>query len=330
MRMLVLGGTAWLGREIAQQAIAGGHSVTCLARGQSGPVAAGARLCAADRSQPGAYDAVTDGGWDAVVDVSWQPGLVRGALAALAPSARHWTYVSSGSVYASADKPGADESAPVLPPAPGDEAGIEQYGEAKSACELACREAAGDRLLVARAGLIGGPGDAGGRTGYWVARSARAPRLPMLVPGPPDAGAQVIDARDLAAWLVSCAEQGVTGSYDTVGPTMPLADWIGLSREAGGHTGELVTADPDWLLSHGVEEFMGPQSLPMWIASPGMEGFATRSGAAAARAGLTQRPPAQLLTDLLRWEREQGLDRERQSGLSQTREQELIAELTAR
>src|SRR5437764_1267507 len=82
-----------------------------------------------------------------------------------------------------------------------------------------------------RAGLIGGPGDRGGRTGYWVARAARAPAQPMLVPGPPDHGTQVIDARDLAGWLVSCAESGVTGIYDTVGPAMSLADWIRLSRQ---------------------------------------------------------------------------------------------------
>jgi nucleoside-diphosphate-sugar epimerase len=204
-----------------------------------------------------------------------------------------------------------------------------EYGEAKVACEAACADAAGDRLLVARAGLIGGPGDRGGRTGYWVARAARAPDLPMLVPGPPDNGSQVIDARDLAGWLVSCAEAGVTGIYDTVGPAMPLAEWIRLSRQAGGHTGEVVTADPGWLLSHGVAEFMGPDSLPMWIGSEGWDGFASRTGAAAARAGLTQRPPAGLLTDLLAWEREQGLDRDRPSGMSQDREQELIAELRA-
>ena len=159
-----------LGRAVAERAVADGHDVTCLARGVAGSVPDGVRWVRGDRDADDGLDGVLDGPrWDAVLDVSRQPGQVRRAVAALEPVADRFVFVSTGNVYAVHSGLATDESVPLLPPLDGDVMeDMSTYGQAKVACEAAVLDGFGpERTLVARAGLIGGPGDWSGRSGWW-------------------------------------------------------------------------------------------------------------------------------------------------------------------
>lgn len=319
-QMLVLGGTSWVGGQIAHEAVVRGHDVTCLARGESGDAPGAVTFVQADRSRPGAYDEVVDRRWDMVVDVSRQPGQVRSAVDALGTVASHWTLVSTGSVYADQSVP-LTESSPLLAATEHDEAATQEYGEGKVACEEAVRQLR--RHLVVRAGLIGGPGDRSDRLGHYAARFALAGDGPVLVPDVADQPMQVIDVRDLAAWIVRSAEDGVTGIVHGVGEPTTVGGLISLSAEAAGFTGRLVPADPEWLHDHDVEEWMGPRSLPLWLPRS-HHGMGMMDDSRAIELGLDRRPLAETLADTLADERDRGLDRERRAGLPRPDELALI------
>ncbi len=324
--LLVLGGTSWLGGVVARSALAAGHRVTCLARGDAGSPPAGATWVRADRSGPAAYEEVAGRDWDAVVEVSWQPAFVRGALQALAPTTQHWVYVSSCSVYSDELTGGADESASVHAPYEGDgPVDWDVYGPAKVACERACRDAVGaERLMVARAGLIGGYGDRSDRLGYWPARMARAGAGEAVLVPPTGSALQVVDVEDLATWLVLGGERRLAGVFNAVGDVTSVGDAVTESVAAAGASPELVEVDDDWLVREGVEPWSGPESLPLWLPQSEYSGFMTRDGSAARRAGLVLRPLAETVAASLRWELEQGLGRGRRAGLTPAREADLL------
>lgn len=333
MRLLVLGGTAWLGRHVAAAALDRGHDVTCLARGSSGAVAEGARMARADRDADDGLDEVLGTDWDVVVDVARQPGHVRRSTAALHDRCARYVFVSSCSVYADHGTPGADETAALLPALAGDVMEtMESYGEAKVACEEHVRGAFGaERSLVARAGLIGGPGDVSGRTGYWPLRLAR-PAVPdgrVLVPDIADHATQVVDVRDLAAWLVEAGARGTAGVFNAVGEVVCFGQHLRFARDVARHDGPLVTASEEWLTAHGVEPWMGPRSLPLWLPMPEYAGFAARDGSAAHATGLTLRPLEQTLAHVLEWELALGADRSRGAGLTTRDEAELLDALAS-
>lgn len=325
-KLLILGGTAWLGGEVARQAVARGDEVVCLARGADGGVPDGASLIKADRGRPDAYAEVADTDWDVVLDVSRQPGQVRGAVRTLAARARHWVFVSTCSVYADHSRPGVDESDGLLPALAGDVATVEQYGEGKVACEQACREALGDRVVLARVGLIGGEGDFSDRFGYWPGRFARSG--PVLAPAIDDEPTQTIDVRDLAAWLLLACDERLTGPYNVLGEQVRFGDLLSAAREVAGYDGEAIQADSDWLQAQGVEPWMGPRSLPLWLPGDDHAGFMSRSDARAVADGLVRRPVAETLAAALTEERARGLDRtDRKAGLSPAEERDLLAAL---
>ncbi len=325
MKLLILGGTAWLGGEVARQAIARGDDVTCLARGGAGDVPDGAGLVRADRDQPDAYAEVAESAWDVVIDVSRQPGHVRGAVRALGSRAGHWVFVSTCSVYADNSRIGVDESDGLLPALAEDSAGPEQYGEGKVACEQACLEEFGDRVTLARSGLIGGLGDFSDRFGYWPGRFAGTG--PVLVPDVLDQPTQTIDVRDLAAWVLRAGDERLAGPYNVLGERIPLGDVLAAAREVAGFRGEVVAVAEGRLQAAEVQPWSGPKSLPLWLPGPDYAGFMSRSVERAVSDGLVHRPLAETLEQALIEERERGLDRERKAGLSRAEESELLADL---
>ncbi|QGN57284.1 oxidoreductase [Nostocoides sp. HKS02] len=325
MSFLVLGGTAWLGREVVHAAIERGQSVTVLARGESGPLPDGVEAVRADRGDPGAYEQVAGRRWEAVVDVARQPSHVAGALDALGDRSRAWAFVSSSSVYARSDTPGADETAERLPPHHEDDASWETYGGRKVACEDLVLDRVGDRALVARSGLIAGPGDHTDRTGYWPLRFAHpaSPDGAVLVPDSTVA-TQVIDVRDLAAWLVESVLAGAVAVANATGPVVPLPEHLATARAVAGHRDDVVSVAPDWLEARGVQAWAGERSLPLWLPVPEYAGFMARRAEVAARWGLVARPLAQTLEDTLAWELHAGPGRPRKAGLSPADEVALL------
>ncbi|MFI6604710.1 NAD-dependent epimerase/dehydratase family protein [Nonomuraea sp. NPDC050536] len=313
MRTLVLGGTRFLSREIARQARDRGHEVVCAARGLAGDPPQGVEFVRVDRSEDGGL-APLEGTFDLVIDVASQPSLVRRAVAELAGRAGHWTFVSSRSVYADFREANQVLHEPLAPGA--DETDPRNFGPAKVACE----QLVGDEALLVRAGLIVGPEDQSDRFTYWVDRLARGG--PVLAPGTPDDLVQLVDVRDLAAWTLDAAGEGLSGPYEAI--SMPFGRGRLLAEIAAGLgvRPELVWAGQEFLAEQKVQPWMGPRSLPMWLPLPEYTGF-TRDTSAALAAGLHIRPVADTARDTLAWQRASGHTVSR-SGLTPAEEAGLL------
>lgn len=328
MRLLVLGGTVFLSRTIAEVARDAGHDVTCVSRGISGNPPDGVEFVTADRDEPEGLSPLAGTEFDAVVDVERQsPTRVRRALEAAGAGAGHWTYVSSGSVYTDPVTTGQDVARSPIESAPSedsDEDDPELYGPFKVACEEEVSKAVGDKAFICRAGLIVGPRDTSDRFGYWPARLARGGEV--LVPGTPADLIQFVDVRDLAEWIVAGAQNGVVGTFDGIRPAQPWGELLSAMVDAVGAPDVSLTWVPgDWLMQKAVSPWAGPDSLPLWLPLPDYAGFMSRDASASLAAGLTTRSTAETATAALEWESTLGLDRDRRSGITPERETELLA-----
>jgi nucleoside-diphosphate-sugar epimerase len=307
MRLLILGGTRFLGRAVARFAHTAGHDVVCAARGVSGNPVDGVRFVPVDRDDPAGLSALDAEIFDAVVDVTRRPSHARHALAALAGRVRHWSYVSTCSVYVDQTTPAQLAShAPLLPPAPSEvddpSGGAEEwYGPCKVSCEQAVREVLDpDRAFICRAGLIVGPEDPSDRFPYWVERLTR--RGEVLAPGSPDDLVQFVDVADLAGWLVRAAETGLSGAYDGVGEPMRRDRFLaGVAAGVGRPNPELTWIDQGFLQEQDVRPWSGERALPLWLPLPEYAGFMTRDVTASLHAGLAMRSVAETADATLRW-----------------------------
>jgi 2'-hydroxyisoflavone reductase len=323
VRLLVLGGTKFLGRAAVEDALERGHEVTLFNRGATNPeLFPEAEKLRGDRD--GDLSALEGREWDGVIDPSgFVPRVVRASTELLRRSG-HYVFVSSGSVYDEPYTPGYDESAPTVElEDPDSEEVLRDYGALKAACEAVVRELFPEAHTNVRAGLIVGPHDPSGRFTYWPIRIAAGGEA--LAPEPPERLVQFIDVRDLGAWLVTACEEGVNGTFNATGEPVPLGDVLA----ACPGDAKVVWVDEAFLLEQGVEPWM---ELPLWVPREA-EAFLQMSVAKALAAGLRIRPIEETASDTLTWARGAGaqLVTETQygtAGLDAAREAELLAAVT--
>jgi 2'-hydroxyisoflavone reductase len=244
------------------------------------------------------------------------PRLVAETLAALG-DVGHYTFVSTISVYADLSTP-PTESSPLAELQEPTEVWEEAYGELKVLCENAVRERFPD-AFIPRPGLIVGPWDPTGRFTYWPARLAAGGRV--LAPLPDDADTQVIDARDLAEWIVQAAEQGLGGTYNAIGPVATRAHVLETCRGVAGPDAELVWVDPEFLHEQGVDEWM---ELPLWLYDEKYRGMLSVDASPAFAAGLHARPLEETVRDTLDWAQSPDAPREFPAGLAREKEQAVL------
>jgi 2'-hydroxyisoflavone reductase len=318
LKLLLLGGTKFLGRATVEAALERGHDVTLFTRGETNPeLFPEAEKLRGDRAAD--LSSLAGRTWDAVVDTSgYFPGAVQASAEALRDAVGRYLFVSSVSAYADFSEGPSEDSkrAELAEGHPIDEMlpEYENYGALKALCEDAVTEIFGERAVIVRPGLIVGPHDPTGRFTYWPHRIALGGDF--VVPAPANGQFQIIDARDLGGWLVDLSENGASGAFNAVHPGFTWAELVDAGLRVTGSDARPVWIDSDWLAEREVGEWM---ELPMWLRDPDWVGMNRADSSRAVGAGLGFRP----LEDTIRGTLEHAETNE-EAGLRPERERELL------
>jgi 2'-hydroxyisoflavone reductase len=327
MKILIIGGTRFLGRATVEAALARGHAVTLFNRGQSNPdLFPQLEHIVGDRDAN--LELLKGRTWDAVIDTcGYVPRIVRKSAELLAGYVGHYTFISSISVYADSFKIGITEEDAVgtIEDESVEEITGETYGPLKALCEQDAEATMPGHVLTIRPGLIVGPHDPTDRFTYWPVRVARGGEV--LVPHKPDMKFQVIDARDLGEWNVRMVEQGKTGVYNATGPEKPLemGALMETCRQVSNGDAHFTWVEEKFLLRHEVMPWM---ELPLWIPEEGMDGEGPGTLqvniARALEDGLTFRSLADTVADTLAWNATRPADHQWRAGMKAEHETELL------
>jgi 2'-hydroxyisoflavone reductase len=327
MRILILGGTHFLGRHLVEAALARNHEVSLFNRGKSNPdLFPQLETILGDRERD--VDKLKGRIWEAVIDVAgYQPRIVRLSAEVLRDNVSRYVFISSLSVYRDFKNVGMDESYPVgkLEDESIEEINGDTYGPLKALCEQTVRDLYGERALIIRPGLIVGPHDPTDRFTYWPVRIARGGDV--LAPQKPEALIQVIDVRDLADFTMKLIEESASGTYNATGPNygLTLGRLLDVSKQISGSDANVQWASVEFLKQHKVEAW---SDMPTWIPDDeeGL-GFSRIDISKAIAAGLKFRPLEETVRDTLDWAKARPADHEWRAGLTAERETQVLAAL---
>jgi 2'-hydroxyisoflavone reductase len=343
MKILVIGGTAFLGRHLIEAALSRQHTVTMFNRGKENPdLYPAIEHLRGDRRDK--LDSLKSGHWDAVIDTcGYRPCDVRASSEILADVVDHYTYISTVSVYADFSKQGICETDPVQSMSDKEVSEAEcielkdplvaanygmAYGPMKALCEKAVETAMQGRALTVRAGVIVGPYDYTDAFTYWAGRVAQGEEV--LAPGRPERQIQFIDARDLSEWVVRMVERRAAGVFNANGPQQPLTMQAMLEecKAATGSEARFNWVSDMFLLNAGVIPWF---ELPLWVPelNPALQGVMAINSDKAIAAGLAYRPLADTIRDVVAWHGARQNGHQLRAGLNREREAELLRSWSA-